>query len=210
MITPYTPAIEESMKAHYNKLDEKTKRSYLAIEAEKLGHWWKSYVVWLFKCSHKRIRRGQTELKEEKKKGVRLPWWWPKPKIEKDWRLVVWFDKVIEQYTAGSPVKEGTKRTNLKPSEIVRKMKEDEWIETSVYIVKQIILHRELWQRGFHKWKTLKTVEGRNEQFENIKDIKEKSDLAWNPVISVDTKKKSKCENLLEHENTIQAKEYNH
>jgi hypothetical protein len=36
MINPYTPTIEKSMKAHYEKLNEKDQRSYLAVEALKL------------------------------------------------------------------------------------------------------------------------------------------------------------------------------
>jgi hypothetical protein len=190
MITPYTRQIEESMKAHYTKLNEKDKRSYAAIEAEKLWYWWKQYIIKLFKCGPNRLKRGLLELKQEKTKWIRKKWWWSKKKIEKNPQLIAAFDKVTEWYTAWSPVDEKINRTNLRPQEIVYKMKETENIETSVYIVKQIIIHKTLRKRKLHKGKTLKSVEWRNEQFENIKEIKDKAEQQWNPVISVDTKKK--------------------
>ena len=106
------------------------------------------------------------------------------------WAFKFLVSKVIKEYTAWSPVKEWINWTNLRPSEIVKKMKEEDWIEVSVYIVNEILMIKKLWKRKLHKWETLKSVPWRNEQFENIKRLKEEASQQWNPTISVDTKKK--------------------
>lgn len=190
MIIPYTQKIEESMKAHYNKLNEKDKRTYIAMESLKLWYGWKQYLVRLFKCSANRLARGLKELAEPSKQGIRLPWWWPKGKIAKNPEWIKAFDRIIKEYTAWSPVNAEITRTNLRPQEIVRKMKSEANIETSIYIVSQIMITKWFKKRKLFKGKTLKSVEGRNEQFENIKKIKDQAEMQWNPVISVDTKKK--------------------
>ena len=66
-------------------------------------------------------------------------WWWDRKRIDKKPEIVSWFEKVIEWYTAWSPVDETIKRTNLRPTEIKDKLKEECDIEVSVYIIKQII-----------------------------------------------------------------------
>ena len=190
--TPYSPEIEAYMKAHYLTLDERQKRSYIWTEALKLGWWRKQYIRKLFWCSINTLVKGISEVKSRKNESwrIRRLWGWDRKRIVKNPKIIESFDKVIKEYTAWSPVKEWINWTNLKPREIAKKMKEEDWIEVSVYIVNEILIIKKLWKRKLHKWETLKSVPWRNEQFENIKRLKEEATQKWNPTISVDTKKK--------------------
>lgn len=58
----YTPVHEESMILFFDNLDEKNKRYYAAVEAEKLGHGGIVYISQLFGISEKTVRKGIKEL----------------------------------------------------------------------------------------------------------------------------------------------------
>ena len=59
---PYTADHEESMILFFDNLDEKNKRYYAAVEAEKLGHGGIVYIVQLFGITEKTVRKGVEEL----------------------------------------------------------------------------------------------------------------------------------------------------
>jgi hypothetical protein len=61
----YSLKIENTMLKVYTNLNEKDRRRYAAIEALKLGHGGKQYIMNLFSCSHHRINRGLWELDHE-------------------------------------------------------------------------------------------------------------------------------------------------
>lgn len=65
-MTRYNREIEEKMRLHFSNLNEKDKRHYAAIEAEKLGHGGQKYISGLFQITTARIRRGIAELNEVK------------------------------------------------------------------------------------------------------------------------------------------------
>ena len=58
----YPDDIELKMKRHFDRLSEKDRRSYSAIEAAKLGHGGVEYVSQLFEIDPKTVRRGLREL----------------------------------------------------------------------------------------------------------------------------------------------------
>ena len=74
----YSAKVEQQMLRLYRSLDERDRRRYAAVEAEKLGHGGLEYVSKLFGCDPKTIRRGMAELESEddleserqRKKGV--------------------------------------------------------------------------------------------------------------------------------------------
>jgi len=74
----YSAKMEHQMKRLYDSLEERDRRRYAAVEAEKLGHGGQQYISGLFGCAQKTIRRGITELESEeeleserqRKKGV--------------------------------------------------------------------------------------------------------------------------------------------
>ena len=53
------------MQNFYLSLDEKDKRHYAAIEADKLGHGGVNYIAELFGCSRQTIYTGLSELKKK-------------------------------------------------------------------------------------------------------------------------------------------------
>lgn len=61
----YKTETEELMQLHYSRLPEKERRHYAAIEAEKLGHGGKEYIVKLFKMSTKTLYKGIAELRNK-------------------------------------------------------------------------------------------------------------------------------------------------
>lgn len=189
----YTPDIEKKMKKHFLSLNEKDRRHYAWLEASKCWYGGKQYIRKLFKCSINTVVKGIQEIENEDTLGSRIRklWGWDRKRIEKDPKLIDWFEKVTEWFTAWSPVNDTIKRTNLSPKEIQEKMKDQENIETSVYIIKQIIIQKNMKERKLFKGKTLKSVPWRNEQFENITEIRKEAELQGNPTISVDTKKKN-------------------
>ena len=63
----YDTEIEKSMIALYDSLSEKDRRRYAAVEAQRLGHGGIIYIVTLFGCDEKTIKRGLSELGDEKK-----------------------------------------------------------------------------------------------------------------------------------------------
>ncbi len=62
LIEGYPPEVEARMKALYESLNEKDRRRYAAIEADKLGHGGQTYIVELLGCDYKTLRRGLDEL----------------------------------------------------------------------------------------------------------------------------------------------------
>jgi len=55
-------AIERQMQAFFERLSEKDKRRYAAIEARKLGYGGQLYVASVLGCSARTIQRGLAEL----------------------------------------------------------------------------------------------------------------------------------------------------
>lgn len=58
----YTEEIELKMQRLYERLSEKDRRCYAAIEAAKLNHGGTEYISKLFKIDPKTVRRGLAEL----------------------------------------------------------------------------------------------------------------------------------------------------
>ena len=61
-VEPYPWEVERQMKGLYESLNERDRRRYAAIESTKLGYGGQTYIVQLFGCDYKTIRRGQEEL----------------------------------------------------------------------------------------------------------------------------------------------------
>lgn len=62
---PYDEKTERRMKNFYLSLNEKDRRHYAAIEADKLGHGGVSYIAELFNCSRQTIHSGLKELEKK-------------------------------------------------------------------------------------------------------------------------------------------------
>jgi hypothetical protein len=62
LIEPYSPETERRMKTLYQSLNERDRRRYAAIEADKLGYGGQAYVSQLLGCDHKTLQRGLDDL----------------------------------------------------------------------------------------------------------------------------------------------------
>jgi len=191
---PYSRAIEERMFCFYQLLSEKDRRLYAATEALKLGHGGITYIASVSKCDRKTIHRGISELKHPDKienARIRTTGGGRKRSIETIPDLSKKFLKILKDYTAGDPMDDTIKWTNLTHQQIADRLKEDYGIEISRRIVKQLFKKHGYKKRKAHKSLSIGKSKNRNEQFENIAKLKSDYMNAGNPIISMDTKKKS-------------------
>ena len=96
---------------------------------------------------------------------------------------------VISSYVAGSPMDCSVLWTNLTLKQIQDKLK-THFITISCPVIKRLLKSCHFVKRKMRKCKTLKEVENRNEQFENIAKLKAQFIKKNLPVLSIDTKKK--------------------
>lgn len=179
------------MRIFWASLSEKDQRRYAAIEACKFKHGIE-YVSTLFRTSPKTINRGCKELYDPtamSQKAVRCPGGGRKLIIETRLQINDAFLEVLADHTAGSPMKENLKWTNLKRDEIVGKLF-DKGYDISAPIVDQLFK-----KHDFRKRKIFKGIAGgsskfRDKQFRKIYRLIKLYHHNGNPIISMDTKKK--------------------
>ena len=190
---PYPAPIETQMQRYYQSLSERDRRRYAAIEAIKLGYGGQVYIRQLFGCHHETLALGMAELDDLtvlERERIRQVGGGRKSAFETIDGLDEAFLRVLEQHTAGSPMDETVKWTNLKRHEIALLLR-DEGIEVSVTVVDPLLA-----KHNFRKRKAVKTLatgksEHRNEQFERIEQLKRSYQAAGNPIVSMDTKKEN-------------------
>ena len=196
----YTPEIEEKMRNFYNSLNEKNRRRYAGIEALKLGHGGQSYIARVLGCSRRMVSKGAQEVsglsRGEVNKRIREPGAGRKSYWLKWKEISEKFLEVLKNYTAGDPMDEKVRWTNLTLSEIVKALREDHNIRVSKWIVRRLLKKHNYRRRKAQKKRTLKQVANRDAQFRNIARLIRKYLAAGNPVISMDTKKKEHLGNF--------------
>ena len=197
-LNPYNPSIEAQMISFYNLLSEKDKRLYAAAEAIKLSFGGITYIAALFGCTRKTIRRGIVELKNlelietdrvRKRGGGR------KLSIENISGINEAFLEVVYNYTAGDPMDERIRWTNLTHQQIADKLTE-KGIKVSRKIVKQLFKKHGYVKRAAQKAVSTGICKYRDEQFKIIAELRVEYQAAGNPIISIDTKKKELIGNL--------------
>ena len=181
----YSKEIEQQMQLFYKSLSEKDRRRYIAVESIKLGRGGKGYIYNLFGCHFETLHKGLEELKDEKKllknkDRIRKKGGGRKKLIEIMEGLNEAFLDVLKENTAGSPMKESIKWTNLTRPKIV------ELLEKKNFKISVRVVDNLLKENGFSKRKPFKNVAGsshkdRNQQFEKIKNLKDKYNAKGNP-----------------------------
>ena len=190
----YPAEIETQMQRYYQSLSEKDRRRYAGIEAIKLGYGGISYIHRVLGCDYRTIKAGIAELKDDSSMDeveVRRHGGGRKSAFESIEGLDGAFLKVMEHHTAGSPVDEQVKWTNLSRPKIAELLKTEN-IEVSVTVVDQLLKKHHYRRRCASK--TLATGVShpqRNDQFENIDALRKRYTAAGNPVMSMDTKKEN-------------------
>lgn len=139
----YDPKIEDLMKKHYNSLNEKERRTYAAVEVCKLPHGGQEYICKLLGCDRKTIIQGEKDL--ETLEGtrvignrVRVEGGGNKETINKIENINDIFLKIVENNTAGDPMNEGIKWTNLTPKKISELFKE-QGLNVSPHVVRKLL-----------------------------------------------------------------------
>ena len=190
---PYSIEIERQMKAFYQSLSEKDRRRYAAIEAQKLGYGGISYIERVLGCDRNTIMRGMGELGDREaleQKRIREQGGGRKACLETIPDLEKAFLEVIENHTAGSPMNGSIKWTNLTQEEIADHLRKH-GIEVSVTVVKQLLKKHDFVRRKAQKSNSAGEFAQRDEQFSKIAQLKAEYMNSPNPIISIDTKKKS-------------------
>jgi hypothetical protein len=186
------------MTALHSSLSEKDRRRYAATEALQLGRGAISYVCKLFCTSSKTVARGTWELGDAgalAMQSIRRPGGGRKRIVETCAEINELFFTVLREHTAGSPMDERIKWTNLKREEIAKRLAE-EGCKVSVTVVDQLLKKHDYRKRKAQKRLPGGTSEHRNEQFLNIKRLICDYHSMGNPVMSMDTKKKEHIGNL--------------
>ena len=152
VISLYTQETESRMQELYNRLPEKNRRLYAGVEASKLGRGGVSYVARLFNCSRNTILRGIKELGEEEvlENRNREIGGGRRPVLEKHPDINDVFLQIIKEHTAGDPMDETIKWTNLTCSEIASLLAKNR------FKVSRNIVRKLLKKHGYVKRKALK------------------------------------------------------
>ena len=135
---------EQTMKRFYATLSEKDRRRYAGVEALKLGHGGISYISQLLGCDRNTVTQGIEEVTglspdsqpEDRvrqagggRKGIAVTY----PDIDEK------FLTVLKHHTAGDPMDETVRWTNLTHQEIAEKLAEEHEIRVSQPVIGQLL-----------------------------------------------------------------------
>ena len=187
---PFDEATAYTFKRLYDSLGEKDSRR-LAGSLYQLSNSLK-YVCDLLNVSHKTVQKGLAELKGEatlistrqRREGGGRPTKWDCPQLN------AVFTEVIKPYLAGDPTDPSVRWTNLSLSEIADLL-EAQGFKVCPSTVRKLLDHNGFKKRKIQKRKSLKSVEDRDTQFDEINTAITAFMNDGEPVVSVDTKKKS-------------------
>lgn len=190
----YDKKIEAGMKMFYESLNEKDKRRYAAVEASKLGRGGQVYIEEVLGCDRNTIAKGirewaSGEVAPDKGNRIRREGGGRKRAEDVDASIEAAFLKLLTNYTAGDPMDESVKWTNLSPNMIVQRMNEKRDRRVGWGAIRRL-LHKHGYRHRQMVKKTMKDVAHRNEQFENISKLKAQYKRQKQVIISIDTKKK--------------------
>jgi len=198
----YSPAEEERMRHFYNLLNEKERRLYAGIEALRVGHGGRNYIAEVLGCSRNTVSKGACEVsslpKKQIEESIRQSGGGRKP------YTVTWgidldkkFLEVLREHTAGDPMDDTVRWTNMTPRRISQALQKDHGIKVSKFVVRKLLKKHNYRRRKAQRRLSLKSeIKHRNEQFETIARIKNEFELSGNPIISMDTKKKEDLGNF--------------
>jgi len=211
----FSPEVEEAMRRYYAGLNEKDRRLYAGLEAMKIGRGGRSYIAKVLGCSRNTVSKGAREVSELTGREVNEiirdapsdPT--PKPRIRKAgggrptyeemWgaKLDAALLEVLREHTAGDPMDEKVRWTNLSLKRIKAALKKDHGIAISTFVIRKLLKKLGYRRRKAQKRTTMKDeIKNRNEQFENINKLKIDYEAAGQPIISMDTKKKEMLGNF--------------
>lgn len=196
--TKYSDDIKKAMRLFYENLSEKDRRRYAAIESLKLGYGGQKYICEILGCTPDTVKVGTEELLSgnlDEIEGIRRPGGGKKRIVDTLPNIDEVFFEILQNKTAGSPMDEEIKWTNLTLVDISKAFQARD-MDVSEHVVKQLLEKHGFVERKMQKAVTMKETKNRNEQFEKIEKLKDEYTNSENPVISVDVKKKEAIGNF--------------
>jgi hypothetical protein len=193
---PYPLEIEEGMRRLYHSLNEKDRRRFAGWEALRFGPGGRNYIAQVLGCSRNTVSKGAREVSglptREAEQRIRAKGGGRK-RYSVTWGPVLdeKFLMVLRDHTAGDPMDETVRWTNLTPGEIIEALRVEHGMTVSKFVVYQLLKKHNYRRRKAQKKSSLKQeIKHRDEQFENIARLKAEFKAAGNPIVSMDTKKK--------------------
>lgn len=197
---PYAPQLEQAMKQFYESVSEKDRRRYAGIEALKLEQGGRNYIARVLGCSRRTVTKGAKEVSHlpgrEVDQRIREPGGGRHPHTVQWAEIDAKFLLVLRDHTAGDPMEETVRWTDLTAGEIVQALRTDHQILVSAHVVRQLLKKHHYRRRQAQKKQTMREVPQRNEQFEKILRLKAEFEAAGNPILSMDSKKKEHLGNF--------------
>jgi len=140
----YDRSTEQAMKRFYATLSEKDRRRYAGVEALKLGHGGIGYISQVLGCDRKTVSQGVQEVTglaqdSHQESRVRRAGGGRKrieatyPDIDEK------FLTVLKHHTAGDPMDETVRWTNLSQAEIAEKLAQEHNIQVSQPVIGQLL-----------------------------------------------------------------------
>jgi len=153
LITPYPQELEVQMQELYNRLPEKNRRLYAGIEALKLPYGGVSYIARLFNCARDTVLLGIQELNEEEtlpRDRNRREGGGRTAIVDQDSTLDDVFLLLLQEHTAGNPMDETVKWTDLTCADI------SVYLTEKGFKISRNIVRKLLKKHGYVKRKALK------------------------------------------------------
>jgi hypothetical protein len=140
----YDANTEQTMKRFYATLSEKDRRRYAGIEALKLGHGGITYLSHLLGCDRNTVAQGLvevTELAPDSQPEIRIRRvGGGRKRIEETYPDIdEKFLIVLQRHTAGDPMEETVRWTDLTHQEIAEKLATEHQIKVSLPVVGQLL-----------------------------------------------------------------------
>jgi hypothetical protein len=141
---PYPVKIEQMMRQFYATLSEKDKRRYAAVEARKLARGGVTYIARVLGCDCKTVQAGMKELdhlpeEKEMAERVRKPGGGRKPYYETYPDIDAQFLAVLRDHTAGDPMREDVRWTNLTQREIAELLTQEYQVTVSEMVIRKLL-----------------------------------------------------------------------
>ncbi len=141
----YDEKNEEEMKIFYGSLNEKDKRRYAGVEALKLGRGGQVYMEEVLGCDRNTIAKGIREIESgevAKDKGARIrrEGGGRKRAEDKDSSIEVDFLNLMEGFTAGDPMDDSVRWTNLSAKAIAQQLNEKRIDPTGLGAIRRLLV----------------------------------------------------------------------
>ncbi len=147
------------MGSFYQSLNEKDRRRFAGFEALQFGHGGRNYIAGVLGCSRNTVSKGALEvsglprkqveecIREKSKKGTKKKRYRIRKKgggrkpyyIKKGQELDEKFLEVLREHTAGDPMDEKVRWTNLTHNEIVEALRIDHNLGVSRTVVRKLL-----------------------------------------------------------------------